>query len=560
MAQLPTEASYHSCRAGPAVFGAEDGYRFFRGVGVGEDFSLHEVVAGLFDFHVADQGGDHGFVDALGARGGHRIAQEFGEYHGWGDDGVPIADHQGVDALFAQGQFDGGLVGGGGFAAGDVHGVARGAEGRDVFAEGGVEVVRHGHEREVVVGAGIGEQHAGAAGTGEDEHVLAPGVGQHLQAAGELKHVVQALGADDAALLEHGIVDAIIPGQCAGVGICCPRAHRGAPGLEHHHGFLQRYAVCHFREGAPVLEVFHVHGDDVGVGVLLEEREQVVFVDVGLVAEADDGGNPHFCRAAEADDGHADAAALGRKRHLALLVVGRAEGGAKVFVGVVEAVDVRPHEAHVVLLSHPDDLSLQLVFADFGEARGDEHGPGNVLLPAFRKHVRNEGGGDAEHGHVDVARYFGDAGVALAPQDFLGLGMDGVDLALVAAVDEVFHYRVADLAVFGGGTDHGHGVRLHDALHGGEDVGVARSMARRRWVEVEQHARVHGHGILGGGEHRVQVEFANLRKIVHEQAHVLDQRSDGGAVDALAAAHAVEHLAAPDVVHHGLRFGRRSGC
>src|ERR687893_176552 len=64
---------------------------------------------------------------------------------------------------------------------------------------------------------------------------------------------------------------------------------RGA-GLEDHDRLLLRDALRDLDERAPVLEVLHVQRDAVRGVVLLEERQQVVLVDVGLVAEAHDRG------------------------------------------------------------------------------------------------------------------------------------------------------------------------------------------------------------------------------------------------------------------------------
>src|SRR3546814_3062761 len=55
----------------------------------------------------------------------------------------------------------------------------------------------------------------------------------------------------------------------------------------------------------------------------------LVLVDIAFVADADDRRDAHTGRPAEADDRHADAAALRRQRDLALDVVGRAEGRAQ---------------------------------------------------------------------------------------------------------------------------------------------------------------------------------------------------------------------------------------
>jgi hypothetical protein len=42
-----------------------------------------------------------------------------------------------------------------------------------------------------------------------------------------------------------------------------------------------------------------------------------------------------------------------------------------------------------------------------------------------------------------------DALVGLVAEDLVGLGVDRVNVALVAAVDEVLHHRIADLAGLG---------------------------------------------------------------------------------------------------------------
>ena len=123
---------------------------------------------------------------------------------------------------------------------------------------------------------------------------------------------------DDAGLLQHVLVDLVVAGERAGVRRGRLGAGRGAAGLEHDHRLLLRDALGDLGEGAAVLQVLAVLRDDLGVVVLLEEGEQVVLVDVGLVAEPDDRRDAHLGRAREADDRHADAARLRRQRDLAL--------------------------------------------------------------------------------------------------------------------------------------------------------------------------------------------------------------------------------------------------
>ena len=120
-------------------------------------------------------------------------------------------------------------------------------------------------------------------------------------------------------------------------------AQRGAARLEHDDGFLFRDALGDLGECPAVLQVLEMLRDDRRVVVLLEEGQEIVLVDVGLVAEAHDRRDAHLGRARKADDRHADATRLRRERRLALDVVRGAERRAQVLGRVVEAVDVRPH-------------------------------------------------------------------------------------------------------------------------------------------------------------------------------------------------------------------------
>src|SRR5262249_28374622 len=160
----------------------------------------------------------------------------------------------------------------------------------------------------------------------------------------------------------------------------------------------------------------------------------------GFVAQTDNRRDAHLGGAREADDRHADAARLRGERGVALEVVGRAEGGAEILPGVVKAVDVRPHEADIVAPADLLDLALTLDVAGLGEARGNEHGAGNLLLAAFDERLRHELGGNGEDGDVDVAGDILYRLIGLAPHDLVGLGMDRIDLSLIAAVDEVLHH------------------------------------------------------------------------------------------------------------------------
>jgi len=138
--------------------------------------------------------------------------------------------------------------------------------------------------------------------------------------------------------------------------------------------------------------------------------------------------------------------------------------------------------------------------------------------------------------------------------------MDRIDLALVAAVDEVLHHRVADLAVFGGGADHGNRLRLHDAVHRGDDFLVRARRRARLVIEIDDDAHVGGDRVVLGGEHRVEVEFDDLGKIADELRNLDDDSGQRLAADRVATAHALQHVVSLDAIKHRERVlvgGRR---
>ncbi len=53
-------------------------------------------------------------------------------------------------------------------------------------------------------------------------------------------------------------------------------------------GFFLRHPFGDFRERAAVFQILAMLRDDLGVVVLFEEGQEIVLVDIGLVAETDD--------------------------------------------------------------------------------------------------------------------------------------------------------------------------------------------------------------------------------------------------------------------------------
>ena len=166
----------------------------------------------------------------------------------------------------------------------------------------------------------------------------------------------------------------------------------------------------------------------------------------------------------------------------------------------------------------------------------------------------DELGRNREHRDVDVAWNVLDALVRLQPHDLVGGRVDRVDLPLVAAVDQVLHHRVADLAGLRRGADDGDRLRLHDAVHVAHDVFVLRAIPRRRRREIDDDADVGRDRAVLGGEDRVQVHLRDFRIVGDELRHVLDHLRERVAIDRIGAADALEDLRGGDAVEHRQRI------
>ena len=73
-------------------------------------------------------------------------------------------------------------------------------------------------------------------------------------------------------------------------------AHLGAggeiaSGLQHHDRLLLRHPFGDFGKARQILQILAVLRDDLG-GIICSRRWQIVLVDIGLVAETDDGETP----------------------------------------------------------------------------------------------------------------------------------------------------------------------------------------------------------------------------------------------------------------------------
>ena len=118
------------------------------------------------------------------------------------------------------------------------------------------------------------------------------GVG-NTRCRGRTQHVAQRSGVH-AGLVEYVLVDLVVTGERRYASSpLAPAEVRPAFSTTIGFFFETRLATS---ASTAVLQVLIVLRDDLGVVVLLEERQQIVLVDIGLVAEADVRRGHHLGR------------------------------------------------------------------------------------------------------------------------------------------------------------------------------------------------------------------------------------------------------------------------
>ncbi len=202
------------------------------------------------------------------------------EHHRRRDDRVPVAEDQRVDARILEAEADRVLVGLRRLAAGDVDRVAGGAERRDELAERRVEV------------GGIAISFRPLSTQASDSSTPEPpapvmmttfspfGVGSIGIARANSSRSRSDLRADHARLPQHVVVDLVVAGERAGVraGARAPMPVRPAFSTTTGFFFDTRFATS--ANARPSFRSSQCCAMIVRVVVLLEEREQVVLVDV----------------------------------------------------------------------------------------------------------------------------------------------------------------------------------------------------------------------------------------------------------------------------------------
>jgi hypothetical protein len=138
----------------------------------------------------------------------------------------------------------------------------------------GLPQLRHAEARG---GAGVGALDAEPAGVGEHRDALAARCRLPRQQPGEVEHLAQRVGADDARVLEQRVDVGVGRRQQRGdVRLALVLRRRRAAALDRDHRLDCRHAARDLAEAARVAERLEVEQHDVGARIGLPELEQVV--------------------------------------------------------------------------------------------------------------------------------------------------------------------------------------------------------------------------------------------------------------------------------------------
>jgi hypothetical protein len=193
------------------------------------------------------------------------------------------------------------------------------------------------------------------------------------------------------------------------------------------------------------------------MGVVAPDLEKVGLVQVGFVAQTDKTGKAEAIQGRPVQDAGAESAGLGHEGDGAAAGHGGGKAGVERAVGVDDAQAVGADDPHVVVSGDFDDLALHLapLGAGFTKAGGDDDDGRDPFGGAVLNHGGDDLVGHDYDGEVDRPGNLGHAAKAGLAKDFILSRVDGVDLPLIAALDDIVEDAVSQLVGAGRSADYG---------------------------------------------------------------------------------------------------------
>ena len=256
-------------------------------------------------------------------------------------------------------------------------------------------------------------------------------LGRRLVGQGQraVEKLFAALDLDGPGLLAGGAEGGVNAGQRAGVRCRGPLAAGRAAGFQRQHRLARCCQAQGIDKSRAAFDILKIEGDDVAVDHHRPAREDVGFVDISFVADAEQPAEANATADRPVDDAAAEGAALGEEGDVAARRHARDKGRVQRQMRVDDADAVGPHDAHAIAPGDLDDLFLDgnALAADLAESAGDDHGRLDAALAAGlddRRHGRRRNDDDCQ---LDWIRHGADVRVAAHAQNLIGLGIDRVD-------------------------------------------------------------------------------------------------------------------------------------
>ena len=438
---------------------------------------LHEAMHGLFRRVV---GGNAGAVEDL-ARGRHGGAAQQARQHrarggldqrrdGFGD--VDRRNHgrgrvqqqQGVRLRLVEQRLDGVGIALHGRVAGQADGVVvRPAPWQGLFQrDHGIgrqfgQLAAAAHQR-------IGGHHAQAAAIAQDRQALAPLRADVRERFHGVEQFLGRIHAQHAGAADGRVVHGVGTGQRARMPGRHGRAFRLAPRLQHDDGLAARGRPRRRHEFARRLDVFHVQQDGGRVGIAGQVVEQVAEIDVVAAAERNELGKAHAMRVGPVEHARHQRARLRHEGDLA----GRRPHVGKAGVQA-QSRHEQPHavgaeDAQQMRLGRLQHGQAQRLLAHGVDAGSHDDGRARAQRAQFADQRRDGGRRRADDGQVRRLGQLRQLAVAFQAHQLVILGIDGPDLSLVAASQQVVQGDGAQLAFARRGADQGHRGRLEQLV------------------------------------------------------------------------------------------------
>jgi len=195
-----------------------------------------------------------------------------------------------------------------------------------------------------------------------------------------------------------------------------------------------------------VAHAFDVHQDDPGGIVADDVLQKIGFIEIGFVADRDNGGHADVFDGRLPDQGQSQSPALGDHAQMAGRNVSRNESRVEMRCCGINAEDIRPQNAHASFIGILRNFPLFPQISDFREAGRDNDAVFDASVGALPDRIKDVLGRDGNTGDIDVVFYVRDVFVGWNSEDVASGWVDRVDLSGEPAGLDIVQNSITDFA------------------------------------------------------------------------------------------------------------------